>query len=302
MVLEPDLTPGDAAAPTVDDVDRLLPFSVPGRNARGRVVRLGPTLATILAAHAYKPPLARLLGEALVLTALLGAMLRDGDGGLTLQAQARGAVVDLLVCDWRGGALRGYLRHDPVRLARLGKAPSVKALLGHGYLAITLDQTAEAERYQGIVPLEGVSFADMAERYFAQSEQLPTLVRIAVGGPVAGGIIVQHLPRGEIGGPRLHVADHPDWSHIRALAETTSAAELVDRALSLDTLVWRLFHDDSARVGEPVALFQGCRCSPDHIAGVLSRFAEAELAEMREPDGRIKVDCAFCARSFAIAV
>lgn len=305
MVLEPPLANGHAVAPILDAaspaVDQLLAFSVPARDARGRVARLGPTLATILSRHAYPPRLARLLSEALVLTALLGAMLREGDGQLTLQAQAKGAVVDLLVCDWRGGKLRGYLRHDAERLARLGRNPSVKALFGRGYLAITLDQAGSAERYQGIVPLEGDSLAEMAERYFDQSEQLPTRVRIAAEGEVAGGIIVQHLPSGELGGPRLHVAaEHPDWSHVRALAETASDAELVDAALPLDEIVWRLFHEDAPRVVAPLAIAQGCRCSEAHVRSVLAMFSEADLAEMREADGRVKVDCAFCAQSFAV--
>ena len=292
--------------------DTLLPFSLPGRNARGRVARLGPALATILGAHAYPAPLARLLGEALVLTALLGAMLRDDAGQLTLQVQAKGAVVDLIVCHWvsseRGGELHGYLRHDAERLSFLGKAPSLKALLGRGHLAITLDQTAVAERYQGIVPLEGASLAEMAERYFAQSEQLPTLIRIAVDGApenpgAAGGLIVQHVPRGELGRERLSVADeHPDWAHVRALASTMKSEELLDAGLQLETLVWRLFNEDEVRAGAAVHIEQGCRCSEAHFASVLARFPEDERAEMRGEDGTVTVDCAFCAQSFKVSV
>lgn len=287
--------------------DNLLGFSVPGRNARGRLGRLGPTLNAILAAHAYPPPVARLLGEALTLTALLGAMLRADEGQLTLQAQSHGAVIDLLVCDWRAGGLRGYLRHDPERLARLGKRPSLHALMGTGYLAITLDQTASAERYQGIVPLEGGSLATIAEHYFAQSEQLPTLVRLAVdegaGGWSAGGLILQHLPKGEVGGERLFAADeaHPDWTHLRALAETVRPEELTDPALPLDTLLWRLFNEDEVRTFPDVTVSRGCRCSPEHIRSVLQRFSADDLEHMRGADGLVAVDCAFCARTFNIA-
>lgn len=288
-------------------LDRLIGFSVPGRSARGRIGRLGPTLNTILAAHAYPPPVARLLGEALTLTALLGSMLRADEGQMTLQAQSHGAVVDLLVCDWRAGGLRGYLRHDPVKLARLGKRPSLHALMGTGYLAITLDQTSSTESYQGIVPLEGGSLAEIAEHYFAQSEQLPTLVRLAVdevdGHWSAGGLILQHLPRGEVGGPRLFAADdHPDWAHVRALGSTASAAELVDPALPLETLLWRLMNEDEVRTFPAVSVARGCRCSPEHIESVLARFSADDLAHMREADGTVSVDCAFCARTFAVNV
>jgi molecular chaperone Hsp33 len=288
--------------PRAGALDTLTGFTLPSRDARGRIVRLGPTLATILDAHAYPRPLARLLAEALTLTALLGAMLRADDGGLTLQAQAEGGAVDLLVADWRAGALRGYLRHDPERLARMGRNPSAAGLFGRGYLALTLDQTAAAERYQGIVPLEGATMAEMVERYFDQSEQLPTRLRIAVDGSRAGGIIVQHLPRGEQGGPRLHVVrDHPDWSHVRLLADTVSEAELLDERLPLDRLLYRLFHEDGVHATPPLAIRHGCRCTPEHIAAVIARFPESERADMRGADGLISVNCEFCARTFSVA-
>lgn len=299
-----DPQPAEAPAPATDSV---LGFTVPGRHARGRVVRLGSTLDLILHAHAYPEPLARLLAEALVLTALVGATLRGDEGQMTLQAQARGGPVDLLVCDYRDGALRGYLRFDPARIDEVGPQASLPTIFGEGYLAITLDQTLTEERYQGIVPLEGDTLAHAVERYFATSEQIPTLLRVGIardgGRWRAGGLLVQHLPTGEVGGPRLHVERaHPDWEHVATLAATTSEAELVDETLPLDALLWRLYHEEETRVVPAVDLTRGCRCSGDYIRGVLSRFSEPELADMRESDGRVKVDCAFCAASFHIEV
>ncbi len=299
---EMSATPTEGASPPGQS-DVLTAFSLPTRNARGRIVRLGPTLSHILAAHAYPPPLARLLADALVHTALLGAMLRPREGQLTLQIQAKGAVVDLIVCDWRDGKLRGYLRHDAERLGYLGKNPSLKALLGRGYLAITLDQTQSAERYQGIVPLEGTTLAQMVETYFAQSEQLPTLIRTASEGGIAGGLIVQHLARRELDGERLSVAaEHPDWDHVRALASTIKPEELTDATLPLDALLWRLFNEDEVRALPPIAIGNACRCSVAHFATVLARFPEEERAEMRGEDGLIGVDCEFCATSYRVAV
>ena len=212
--------------------DVALGFALPGRDARGRLVRLGPALGQILSAHDYPAPIAHILGEALVLTALLGATLKDAGGQLTLQAQTEAGVIDLLVCDYRGGELRGYVRFDPERLAEQPSQPSLLALFGKGYLAITFDQAVSGERYQGIVPLEGGSLAEAAEHFFSQSEQIPSLVRLAVDpkGRVAGGILLQHLPEGEEGRDRLHTRlDHPEWSHVRILAETVRAGELTDR-------------------------------------------------------------------------
>lgn len=288
--------------------DRVLRFSIAERNARGRVVRLGPVLDTILTAHDYPPPIRRLLAEALVLTALLGTLLKDEGSQLTMQAQTEAGVVDLLVCDYRNGELRGYVRHDPQRLAELGRNPGLADLFGKGYLAITFDLAASGQRYQGIVPLEGASLAEACENYFAQSEQVPTLIRVAVGdgaaGCIGGGILVQHLAEGEEGRERLHVKlDHPEWEHVSILAGSTRPEELVDPDLSLEALVWRLFHDESeVRVEAGSVLHRGCRCSIAHYQEVLAKFPEEDRIEMRNDAGAIEVDCAFCSKLFQIEV
>ena len=295
--------PNEGLAPVGD---RILGFSVGDRNVRGRVVRLDIALNAVLAAHDYPAPVARLLGEALVLTTLLGSILREDEGQLTLQAQSKGGYVDLLVCDYRAGAVRGYLRHDPTRSWPDGA--DLATIFGPGHLAITLDPTASAERYQGIVPLEGASLADAAEGYFTNSEQLPTFVKLAIGGDastgwVGGGLLVQHLARSEIGGERLSLADmHPDWQHVLALTSTMTDAELTDLSLSEETLLWRLFHEETVRVAPGPAPTRGCRCTLAHIREVLDSFPAADRADMAGDDGAIKVDCAFCARHFLIEV
>ncbi len=288
------------------DVDEALGFIIPSHNARGRVVRLGPTLDAILANHGYPPAVERILAEAVLLAALFGSTLKNDEGQLTLQAQAEGGVIDLMVADYRNGELRGYLRHDPERLAEAPADPSLFALFGKGYLAITFDQAVTAERYQGIVPLEGGSLADAAEAYFGQSEQIPSLVRLSVergadGRHVAAGMLLQYLPEGEEGRDRLHTRlDHPEWEHVLALASTVTPAELLDPALPLDALLWRLFNEDEVRITPLTALSKGCRCNVEHIRGVIARFPEVERGEMVGEDGLIHVDCAFCAKNFGI--
>lgn len=289
--------------------DRLLGFTIPGRHTRGRAVRLGPVLDTVLSAHEYPTAIRHLLAEALVLTALLGSLLKDEGSQLTMQAQSQGghdSIVDLLVCDYREGELRGYVRHDADRLAALATFPSLQALFGDAYLAITFDLAATGQRYQGIVPLEGTSLAEACQSYFAQSEQVPTLIRTAIRWDghhcIAGGLLAQHLPEGEEGRERLHVRlDHPEWEHVAALAGSIRQEELVDAGLSLETLVWRLFHEeDEVRVEKLAALERGCRCTVEHYRSVLSRFPAEELDAMRDDDGRIGVDCAFCSRIFHV--
>ena len=288
-------------------LDVSLGVTIPARAARGRAVRLGGSIDAILANHDYPPVIETLLAEALALTALLGSLLKDG-GQMTLQAQTENGIVDLLVCDYLDGELRGYVRHDAERLAEAGPAPSLFALFGKGYLAITFDQASTKERYQGIVPLEGESLGQAAQSYFTQSEQIPSIVRLVAdkreGGWTAGGILFQHLPEGEEGRERIHTKlDHPDWPHIAVLAGSVKDEELLDRGLPLDELVWRLFHEeDEVRILPAVALSRGCRCDPDYVRSVIARFPVEERAQMVGEDGFIRVDCAFCATDFPITL
>lgn len=301
----PDHPIPSEAAPAADAA---LGFTVAARNVRGQLVRLDAPLNAILAAHDYPPPLAQLLAEALLLTALLGATLRPeaahDRAQLTLQVQATGGPVDLLVCDWQAGAVRGYLRHDPARPLAAGM--DLAALFGHGHLAITYSSPLLTERFQGIVPLAGDTLTHAVEGYFVHSEQLPTLVRIGITGDAAsgwrgGGLLVQHLARRELGGPRLDAAaTHPDWEHVATLAATVTDAELTDPMLAPEELLWRLFHEETVRLLPAPQPSRGCRCSPEHIKSVLDRFSESERNEMRGDDGTIRVDCAFCARTFVI--
>jgi len=289
---------------TAASVDAALGFALPQRHARGRLVRLGPALEEILAAHDYPAPIAHLLSEALVLTALLGATLKDAGGQLTMQAQTEAGIVDLLVADYKAGALRGYVRFDPERLAAEPGPPTLAALFGKGYIAITFDQALTSERYQGIVPLEGGSLAEAVEHFFVQSEQIPSLVRVGVddSGRVAGGILLQNLPEGEEGRERLHTRlDHPEWAHVRMLGQTIRAGELADPSLPLETLLWRLFHEeDEVRLLSTIPLGKGCRCSLEHVSSVIARFSAEEQAEMVDDQGVISVDCEFCSRVFPI--
>ncbi len=291
------------------DLDRAIGFTIPGRHARGRMTRLGPVLDEILSAHAYPEPIERILAEALTLAALLGSTLKDPSGQLTLQAQTERGIVKLLVVDYQGGKLRGYAQFDGDRLATLGKNPSLYAMFNTGYLAVTFDLGTSGERYQGIVPLDGDSLAEAAQHYFMQSEQIPSLVRLAHrrgrdGKLIAGGLFLQHMPEGEEGRERLHVRqDHPEWQHVEALGATMGADELADPSIPLETLVWRLFNEEpEVRLLSGTELSRGCRCDAAYIMQVLAKFPETERAEMADENGVISVDCAFCSKKFPVAL
>lgn len=287
--------------------DQVLGFTIPARHVRGRVVRLEVVLEDILSAHDYPPPITDLLAEALTLTALAGSLLKDDGSQATMQAQSEDGAVRLLVCDFRGDELRGYVDFDAEKLAALASDHSLQALFGTGYLALTFDLANGNGRYQGIVPLKGASLAHAVEGYFTQSEQVPTLIRLAIdtGGDHAraAALLVQHLPEGEEGRERLHTRfDHPEWEHVATLAGSLREEELLDPDLSLDAIVWRLFHEeDQVRVfaGPPIA--RGCRCSQAHYEEVLAKFSDEDRAEMRNEAGEIVVDCAFCSSQFVIA-
>ena len=296
-----------ALMPSVElNSDAAIGVAIPARNARGRIARLGSVLDAILASHNYPATIEKLLAEALTLTALLGSLLKEPQGQLTLQAQTEGGPVDLMVCDYLGGELRGYIRHDAEKLAGVPDEPTLPDLFGKGYLAITFDQPLAKERYQGIVPLEGKNLGEAAQSYFAQSEQIPSLVRLAAEKRgnywFAGGLLLQHLPEGEEGRERLHTRlDHPDWPHVAILGGSVKAEELTDPTLLLDDLLWRLFHEeDELRTLAATALRRGCRCDPDYVRSVIARFPEDDRAAMVGEDGMIRVDCAFCSSSFAI--
>jgi len=306
-----------------DDV--VMPFEAEGLDVRGRIVRLGPVADAILSRHAYPAPVSRLLGEAIALTALLGASLKF-EGRFILQTQSDGPVSMMVVDYDTPDSIRAWASFDAEKVREAGEA-SAADLLGAGHLAMTIDQGEDTSRYQGVVPLEGATLADAADLYFRQSEQIPTLVRLAVAESVtpaaageapdrawrAGGILIQHLPKGDRPAPRdLAPGDAPegfalgvdpesdDWSEARALTETVEAHELTDPTLEPERLLLRLFHERGVRVFKPRALREACHCSRERIVDMLRQFSEEERAEMVEESGEIAVTCRFCSTRYSV--
>jgi len=177
-------TEAPVRAPSAVPVDdAVLPFEVDALDLRGRLTRLGPALDDILTKHDYPPAVGKLLGEAIVLTTLLGSSLKF-DGRFILQTQSDGPVSFLIVDFQAPDRLRAYARFEAKRLEA---GQDSGALLGKGHLAMTIDQGPDMSRYQGLVALEGGSLEDAAHEYFLRSEQIPTRVRLAVGEEWRGG-------------------------------------------------------------------------------------------------------------------
>ncbi len=284
--------------------DYVLPFQLEASGARGRLIRLGPVVDEILGRHAYPENVLLLLGEAVTLTAMLGAALKF-DGKFILQTQSDGAVGFLVVHYSSPGHVRGYASYN-----RDDIVEASKPLLGDGHLAMTIDPGAGRERYQGIVGLAGNTLVDAAHEYFDQSEQIPTFIRIAVarqftagdgGNPGqwtwrAGGLMVQKLTRE--GGqqqsqPDAGAADDDGWRRAQALASTVEDHELLDPTLSPERLLYRLFHEEEVRAFDAMPLDAKCNCSRERVETMLNQFSPAELDGMAEDDV-ITVTCEFC--------
>jgi molecular chaperone Hsp33 len=295
--------------------DIVTPFLVAPLSTRGRIVRLGPAIDAILKRHGYPNSVSRIVGEAAALTVLLGSALKT-EGSFQLQAKTDGAV-NMLIVDFDAPSnIRALARFDAERIA--GAAPGARTgdLLGAGHLALTIDPGGDLARYQGVVPLEGQGLEEAAHQYFLRSEQIPTLLRLAVGEVVtptgahwrAGGLMAQFLPdsperarRADLdpgdappGALREIVAEDDHWTEAKALAATTEDHELIDPTLSSERLLFRLFHERGVRVFEPGVLLDACRCSSERIDAMLASFSPAERADMVGDDGMIGVTCEFC--------
>ena len=291
--------------PTRPSDDLVASFQIDQRPVRGRIARMGAVVDDILNRHDYPEAVANLLGEACALAALVGASLKF-EGQLILQAQGDGPVA-FVVADYdTSGALRGYCRYDADRVAEActGFArPGASSLLGQGLFIMTIDQGPDTERYQGVTPIEGETLALCAEHYFAQSEQTPTRVRLAVGQVQtgaqphwrAGGLILQNVAEDDARGPTRDA-----WETAQALFETLGEDELIDPTIAPEQLLFRLFHEDGVRLFEPKPLRAFCRCSQARIEGVIGSFPLDERADMVEADGKIRVTCEYCSRVYEL--
>lgn len=310
--------------------DNVVPFHVAPLDVRGRAVQLGEMLNTMLDRHDYPSPVAALLGEAIVLTVLLGTSLKF-DGKFIVQIQSKGPV-SLLVADYSTpGAMRAYARYDEAAVADAvarGNA-TPQELLGEGILAMTVDQGSQMQRYQGIVELNGISLEEAAHQYFRQSEQIPTIVKLAAAEIMtpsvsgdgfthrwrAGGLVVQFLPEAADriayedlpGGDAPQGAEIPEamaeddaWAEAKALAETVSDDELTDPQIGSERLLFRLFHEHGVHVFEGESVSDQCSCSRERIVEVIRSLGEDEQREAMQ-DGEIVTTCEFCSTVYTLS-
>jgi molecular chaperone Hsp33 len=301
--------------------DAVLPFEIRPLGVRGRIVRLGDLIDEIIGRHDYPAPASALLAEAIALVAMLGTSLKF-DGKLILQTSTDGPV-DMLVADFlTPNRVRGYARVALDGLARLEAADTLTPgmVLGNGHLALTIDQGPDMERYQGIVGIHECGLSDAAHDYFQQSEQIPTILRLAAGPLIgragggdnwrAGAIMIQHLPDdGGISPMQAKSGDNPSgeadpeveeddrWRKARLLLETIEDHELIDPLLSSERVLYRLFHEDGVTVYPGIKLERYCSCSKERLRGILTTMPDDDKVHMIE-DGMINVKCEFCSTAY----
>ena len=284
--------------------DILQPFRIEGANIRGRVARLCGSYEGILGTHDYPEPVARILGETIALSAAISTSLKF-DGIFYLQTQGDGPIPMLVADVTSAGQMRGYARckEEAFPLSD-NTSPTVPQLLGSGHLAFTLDQGARTDCYQGIVALEGETIAECAQSYFEQSEQLETAIMV-VAQPVADDfppraaiIMLQKMP----GEDRLILtADEEEehWRNAVILMNSLTTEELLDPRLSLDRLLYRLFHEKGVRLYDKKEISYRCRCAREKLAETLASFSSEELADMKTETGEITATCEFCRTVYA---
>ena len=294
--------------------DFVLPFDISKAGVRGRFVRLDSASSQALEAHALPEPAARVAGESLALAALLGSALKL-DGRLTVQTKSSGPL-DIVTADYYGSSpaedddarprgVRGYARLDAERFAGLDGAGFAK-LAGEGALAITIEPKRGGQTYQGIVSLSPDGLAASAETYFEQSEQLPTVIRLAAAPLFVAG---EKHPRWQAAGLMLQMTpeaskapgrSEDDWNRLSILARTVEDLELVDTNLSPETVLWRLFHEDEVRVQPAEPLAFRCDCDTARITQILRGYNAEERAGLADDDGVIRARCEFCGTTHEI--
>ncbi len=273
------------------DSDSLHRFVFENANIRGNLVHLDASWRAILDTHPYPQAVRESLGEALAVVPLLAAAIKF-TGSLILQAQGSGPIRTLVAQATNARTLRGVARWE----GEVPAEPALEERFGEGRLVLTIER-GNREPYQGIVPLVGANLAEAVERYFSDSEQLPTRLWVSARGQRAAGLLLQRLPAGGPAGMESG-ADSDDWRRVGLLANTLSRNEL--EGLDCEDLLHRLFHEDQIRLFDPEPLAFRCGCSRSRIEDMLRTLGQAETMSIVAEQGAVEVTCEFCNRRYRL--
>ncbi len=285
------------------------PFQLESSFLRGRIVRLGDVLDTILDAHDYPLPVAHLVAETTVLAIALSSMMKY-EGIFTLQAQGDGPIKMLVADVTSDGHVRACASFDAERfesarekLAALKTTESdqnhLAQYLGKGYIAFTVDQGQHTDRYQGIVELRGASMVDCVQHYFTQSEQIGTGIKMAVGRRDdqwrAEAIMLQNMP--EEGVQPVGNLDEDDWRRAMVLLDSCTEDEFLAPDIGASELLLRLFHEEGVRVYDRKEIEHKCRCDKERVQNILFSMGIDDVKEA-SIDGKIEMVCEFCSQKY----
>ena len=264
--------------------DALTRFVFEYAPVKGGIVQLDEAWKTIRSHADYPEPLKKVLGELLAAAALLTSNIKF-DGSLVLQLHGDGPVRLIVVEATSGHTLRATAKWT-------GEVPegTLAAMLGHGRFVMTLDQSkAGKQNYQGIVPLEGETTAEVLAHYMQSSEQLDTRIYLAAGEDRVAGMMLQRMPDQQ-------GMDADAWNRAAILADTLKPEELL--GVSANDLLMRLFHEETLRRFEQEPLAFACSCSREKVAGMLQSLGKDEVDDILAEHGEIEIACDFCGRQY----
>lgn len=248
---------------------------------RGLHVRLENVWQHIVKQKNYPAAIRRALGELLAAGVLLSGNLKN-EGTLIVQVQGRGRLKMLVAEAASDRTVRATARWDET--AEIADDESLGDLLGEGGVFVLTLQPKDGEPWQGVVPLEGDSIAQMLVNYMKRSEQLDTHIVLSASDEAAGGLLVQRLPEA--------VSDEGAWEHVSTLARTLTAEELAE--LDAQHVLYRLFHETPPRVFEPETFEFSCTCSRGKVSDMLLMLGGEEVGGVVAEQGSIEIDCDFC--------
>ncbi len=296
---------------SVVDSNVIQPFSLEKSNVRGRMVRLGSTLTDIMQKHDYPAPVSALLSEMVTLCLMLSAMIKY-DGVFSLQIKSEGAIKNLVADVTSDGAVRAYADFDKDTVEKEAKQKQdtdyhYYYLLGKGYMAFNVHSNIKTEKsYQGVVALQGKSILDDVEHYFDQSEQIKTSFKLAVHPQDsywrAGGIMIQHMPS-DAKGKTVEEDEilSENWNRTKMLLSTCKDGEILSPTLHSNTLLYRLFHEEDAKVYTPSMVYFACRCSQEKIESMVRSLPQDEVEDICKKDGKVSITCEFCSQEYNLS-
>ncbi len=274
-------------------------FMIYNNNYRGRLIRFDHVISEILSKHQYPLPIANVMAEGTTLAASLASALKF-DGLFTLQTQSNGPISQVVIDVSSSGGIRATTTYNQSKLDKaqtlrktLGQIEPAPNLMGGGHLAFTIDQGKDTQLYQGIVELKGKTFADLALKYFKESEQIETYIKLFTyhqNGWKTACLMLQKMPGAT-------EADKNNWDEAKLLANSLNEDELFLQDLTNQEILHRLFHNSELKLGEEKSYHFKCRCSREKLQTTLSGFSKQDIDDMAK-DNKINVKCQFCSTEY----